>query len=265
MINQHTDMKLSPIPNLRLLISQSGSPVLSQKLNLLSRKRSSSDLFDKSCSNTNEHQPAKRQRPTVSFESKVPPSKVGLSSYGPNDVLSGRGGGTNQHEGNCFFRSLINKNRERYLRAKKNDKPFISLSIVNTVRQRNGRFLKKEESSGLWFEIGDALAREKTSQALRQRAPEYRKQLLEHDNMLSSPLRQIQQSSMSPLPAPLSPTRSMDGDIAKDILRGALEARVRQTAEIQEARQVLRLHQKLQAIKVLELELMLQNSNRFFR
>merc|ERR1712154_669863 len=82
-------------------------------------------------------------------------------------------------DGNCYFRALINKNREQYLRAKKNDKPFISLSIVSAIRQRNGRFLKNDEKSGLWFEIGDDAAREKTSQALRQRAPEMRKLLFD--------------------------------------------------------------------------------------
>lgn len=114
-------------------------------------------------------------------DTKVLPSSVGLSTFAPEDVLSGRGGGTNQHEGNCFFRSLINSHREKYLRSKKNDKPFISRSIVNAIRRRNGRFLKKDEKAGLWYEIGDAAAREKTSQALRQRAPEYRRQIYEKD------------------------------------------------------------------------------------
>jgi hypothetical protein len=39
--------------------------------------------------------------------------------------------------------------------------------------------LKRDEKSGLWFEVGDDAAREKTSQALRQRAPEMRKILFE--------------------------------------------------------------------------------------
>ena len=213
----------------------------------------------------------KRPRYTVPREAKVPPGKVGLVRYEPSDVLSGRGGGTNQHEGNCFFRSLINKNRERYLRAKKNDKPFISLSIVNIVRQRNGRFLKKDESSGLWFEIGDAQAREKTSQALRQRAPEYKKQLTIQDNMRSR--MQVHRSlfpQLSQLKTTVSPRStsqiSSDCDFTKQIVEALQAQRVRKqrNKEIQEARQILRLHQKLQAIKVLELELMLQQSSHCF-
>lgn len=264
MMNRNTDLSLRTIPQLEQLVAQRRSPpILSKELDYQNRKRPSSEV----CSSPT--QCMKRQRQAVPQESKVPPSKVGLVGYERNDVLSGRGGGTNQHEGNCFFRSLINKNRERYLRAKKNDKPFISLSIVNTIRQRNGRFLKKDEDSGLWYEIGDALAREKTSQALRQRAPEYRKQLFEQDSMRSTqpPLEPSPLSKLSLSTPPGSPINvvSKKDMTTQDLVREALKARVRRQKELQEARHVLRLHQKLQAIKVLELELMLQSSNRYFR
>lgn len=109
----------------------------------------------------------------------IPPAEEGVSSYGENDVLSGRGGGTNVHPGNRNFRDLINLHRRAYLKARKNDKPAISRAIVRAIRESNGKFLKKDERSGLWFEIGDDAAREKTSQALRQRAPEMRKLLLD--------------------------------------------------------------------------------------
>ncbi len=112
---------------------------------------------------------------------KVPPGTVGISTHAEDDVLSGRGGGTNSHPGNRYFRELINTHRYEYLRAKKNDKPHISRSIVNVIRAKKGRFLKKDEDDGLWYEIGDDLAREKTSQALRQKAPEHRKIVEEHD------------------------------------------------------------------------------------
>lgn len=50
---------------------------------------------------------------------------------------------------------------------------------MKEIRRQNGRFLKRDEKSGLWFEVGDDAAREKTSQALRQRAPEMRKIMFE--------------------------------------------------------------------------------------
>ena len=74
---------------------------------------------------------------------------------------------------------MINLHRRAYLKARKNDKPAISRAIVRAIRETNGKFLKKDEKSGLWFEIGDDSAREKTSQALRQRAPEMRKLLFD--------------------------------------------------------------------------------------
>jgi len=111
----------------------------------------------------------------------VDASTEGISTFEENDVLSGRGGGTNVHPGNRNFRDLINLHRRSYLKARKNDKPAISRAIVRAIRESGGRFLKKGNKSDLWFEIGDDAAREKTSQALRQRAPEMRKLLFDSE------------------------------------------------------------------------------------
>lgn len=119
----------------------------------------------------------------------------------PSDVLFGRGGGTNVHVGNKIFRDLINAHRRSYLKARKNDKPHITQQILNEIHDRHGgQFLKKapansgkgkkkvkevvdaEESdvhdslvgTG-WYEVDDTTAKEKISQALRQRAPELKK------------------------------------------------------------------------------------------
>lgn len=109
----------------------------------------------------------------------IPAAKEGTSFFSDADVLSGRGGGTNVHPGNRNFRDLINLHRRSYLKARKNDKPAISRAIVRSIRDTTGRFLRKDDKTGLWFEIGDDAAREKTSQALRQRAPEMRKLLFD--------------------------------------------------------------------------------------
>jgi hypothetical protein len=111
----------------------------------------------------------------------VAASEEGISCFKDSDVLSGRGGGTNVHPGNRQFRDLINLHRRAYLKARKNDKPMISRAIVRVIRENNGAFLKRDEKTGLWYEIGDDAAREKTSQALRQRAPEMRKILFESE------------------------------------------------------------------------------------
>ena len=82
------------------------------------------------------------------------------------DVLSGRGGGTNNHPGNKEFRSLVDQYRSEYVLSKKWAKREIARNIVDSIRSDGGRFLKKEGS--MWYDIGDQKAREKTSQALRE-------------------------------------------------------------------------------------------------
>ena len=69
--------------------------------------------------------------------------------------------------------------QELYVSSSKRDKMAISRSIVEAVRARKppGRFLEKDVDRNLWFDIGDKKAIEKTSQALRDGAAAYRKQM----------------------------------------------------------------------------------------
>jgi len=89
------------------------------------------------------------------------------------DVLCGRGGLTNHHEGNRRFRSIVADHQGEYMTAKKHDKADIARRIVGIIREEGGRFLKSMEGKassggGRWVEVGDQKAREKTSQALRE-------------------------------------------------------------------------------------------------
>lgn len=138
------------------------------------------DLAESPKSSAPATEPAKKRATSIEAARATDPSK-GMEEVSEHDVLCGRGGATNVHPGNRYFRSLINKFRDQYLRSRKIDKPHISRAIVTEIRNRNGRFLKKDEKLGLWFEIGDDLAREKTSQALRQRAPDHRRRLMVED------------------------------------------------------------------------------------
>ena len=79
---------------------------------------------------------------------------------GPDDVICGRGKKCYNHVGNERF---------RHSRAKsKLDKSAVLSKVVYEVRQHSpeGGFVK-QDSNGVWFEVGDFLAREKTSQAFR--------------------------------------------------------------------------------------------------
>lgn len=92
----------------------------------------------------------------------------------PNDVLCGRGGETNHHPGNVQYRSLVKAYQKLYLLAKRRDKPKIAQCIVVSIREVNGRFLKRMKDAkgdSFWVDVGNVKAREKTSQALREGAP----------------------------------------------------------------------------------------------
>lgn len=101
-----------------------------------------------------------------------------IRELNPNDVLSGRGGATNSYRGNKAFRELVKDYQQQYLKAKKRDKPAVASIVVETIRKRGGRFLRRcNEQQGelVWVDIGDDRAREKTCQALREGAPEIRR------------------------------------------------------------------------------------------
>eukprot|EP00594_Rhizosolenia_setigera_P002703 CAMPEP_0178954652 /NCGR_PEP_ID=MMETSP0789-20121207/9120_1 /TAXON_ID=3005 /ORGANISM="Rhizosolenia setigera, Strain CCMP 1694" /LENGTH=365 /DNA_ID=CAMNT_0020636099 /DNA_START=79 /DNA_END=1176 /DNA_ORIENTATION=+ len=105
-----------------------------------------------------------------------PPSTEEITTVNENDVLCGRGGETNHHPGNVRYRKLVKSHQRAYLNAKRRDKPRIARVIVDTIRRQSppGRFLKKDSNNGTWRDVGNVKAREKTSQALREGAPEIR-------------------------------------------------------------------------------------------
>lgn len=121
-----------------------------------------------------------------------------ITHPGPNDILLGRGGGTNSHSGNVKFRKLVAAHKLRYLAATKADKPSVARDVVREWRSMDppGRFLAKVDgsstedddntnynnnSSGIddgdrggnniavWYDVGEKKAREKASQCLRER------------------------------------------------------------------------------------------------
>lgn len=99
-----------------------------------------------------------------------------IGKPGPNDVMFGRGGGTNNHVGNIRFRQLVNDHKYRYLAASKVDKPKVAREVVAIWRKLSppGRFLTKTKGSkdATWYDVGDQKAREKASQCLRERTPD---------------------------------------------------------------------------------------------
>jgi hypothetical protein len=103
-----------------------------------------------------------------------------ITSIQPEDVLSGRGGATNSHSGNREFRRLVKEHQTEYLQAKKRDKPAVASMIVDLIRNKGGRFLRRLDQTDAvgnvyYVDIGNDRSIEKCCQALREGAPALRK------------------------------------------------------------------------------------------
>lgn len=87
----------------------------------------------------------------------------------PVDVICGRGGKANTHPGNISFREEAKKLRSWYESSSKSEKFTISAMLVDLVRERGGRFLKRDDKqAGHWLEADANDVRKKASQALRE-------------------------------------------------------------------------------------------------
>jgi hypothetical protein len=92
---------------------------------------------------------------------------------------SGRGASINNFAGNLRWRELIKDKRQEYLQLPKLQRHIVSDSIVFAVRNMDppGRFLQQDPVTGLWHDIGDQRANEKTAQALREGAHKLRNKI----------------------------------------------------------------------------------------
>jgi hypothetical protein len=130
---------------------------------------------------------------------QIPLELIRDSEITNNDVLLGRGGRTNHHEGNATYRQHKEAMQERYLKATKDEKTIIANELVQMIHSRDGRFLKEydpNQSSEMnknddetgnsrkrkkskkkrgndyvveyWYEVDLLTARRKASQALRE-------------------------------------------------------------------------------------------------
>ena len=90
-------------------------------------------------------------------------------SYNNSDVLCGCGELVFEHAGNVQYRKIIDSKRNEYNDASNSyiQREDIASVVVHTIRNRmKGRFLRKD-SRGIWFDIGDVEAVQKTHAVLR--------------------------------------------------------------------------------------------------
>jgi len=97
--------------------------------------------------------------------------RQGIKTPHANDVLYGRGGGTNHHPGNRRYRALVKAKQLCYNNAIRPERGSVAHQIVKdwrTTQRPPGRFLRLNQKSGMWDDVGDAMAREKTAQLFRE-------------------------------------------------------------------------------------------------
>jgi len=78
-----------------------------------------------------------------------------ITALKPNDVLLGRGRPTVRFQGNIRFRKLIQNRMKEYTSTCRHvSKDEIAQEIVETIRARDGQFLRKVELSAEFQELG---------------------------------------------------------------------------------------------------------------
>ena len=78
-----------------------------------------------------------------------PPATEYIYEVRENDVLCGRGAPSQYQKGNKFFREIVERFQSSYIAARRIDKPEIATHIVDMVRERGGRFLKRIKVQGV--------------------------------------------------------------------------------------------------------------------
>ena len=84
-------------------------------------------------------------------------------------VICARTKDARNHMGNKRLRVLVDSHVEKYAKASRIEKGIIVSSIIDSVRQAsNGGGFVKQDKAGIWTEVGDAVAREKVGQSIRE-------------------------------------------------------------------------------------------------
>jgi hypothetical protein len=91
------------------------------------------------------------------------------------DVLFGAG--ARRHPGNKTYWRLMKLNLDHYIISPYGARSMISRSIVQGIRDQNGRFLEQDPKTAVWYEISDRRAIEKTSHALSNKKYKTRKRV----------------------------------------------------------------------------------------
>jgi hypothetical protein len=116
-------------------------------------------LFD---INTAKMTDTKRSRKKVDAQLTV------ISELRDTDICCGRGKRYSDHLGNGTFQKSVLANMEAYAEASsKRDRSDLVSEMVDSLMSSGARFVKWDTESEMWYDIGEAQARDKTGHAIR--------------------------------------------------------------------------------------------------
>lgn len=133
------------------------------------------------------------------------------------DVIISKGTKFFNHIGNIRFRKIIASRYDDYYSdtVSRQKKSRILSSIVDQIRTNGGIFIKYDPGHELWFEVDDALARDKISQAFRNTA--YQKNNRDKNNDISNKNKKPSFKDISSNNADHENCQKNDGNSNKEI------------------------------------------------
>ncbi|KAG7351156.1 hypothetical protein IV203_010516 [Nitzschia inconspicua] len=152
-----------------------------------------SNILKSSSSNTpsvhEDYEPSREKMKPIKTSSTSSASPIGCTALGDMDIVVGRGAPTNYHIGNEAFRQLVTEYHTTYFCAKRSDKPLIALEVLDVLKERGSRFVRRQKGGGaggrnaVWVEVNKKLAYEKVCAALRDGAPQVQRRLLSSETI----------------------------------------------------------------------------------
>jgi hypothetical protein len=139
--------------------------VHSEKDSLTNHKSHQGSLFRK----TRQNQNLSRYNQHIMTEFTYIHNKLS-KDYTPTDedIFCGRGKASGKHPGNKKFSAAIRANLKVYGEAPKRvNKSSVVVSIIKSLRENGGRFIKQDKRTKQYYELSDEQAHGKTGHAIR--------------------------------------------------------------------------------------------------
>lgn len=169
------------IPTNLLPVSKTGEVSVNQHLKFLEERRHAEsleeymeggdDIFDAFVDTEDVNTVAGMEADAMASLQTKEPTRSDTSSEvvlpSTVDVISGRGKGLQDHEGNLRYRAIVERYRHTYeTTTEKGGKGKIIIAVVQEINASGGRFLK-QDSKGRWIVLDDEQTEDKVSHSFR--------------------------------------------------------------------------------------------------